>query len=133
MTYLTKEEFTELGFECEGDFYKLLKRAKLAIDAFTRDFYFLNSFDSDNEARKKAVKRATAFQIAYLDSSGVLTAEDKQSIASMSVGRTSVSYRTGSQNGSGSLSVAERYNLSKDTENWLRMAGFGFMRVDYDR
>ena len=133
MTYLTKEEFTELGFECEGDFYKLLKRAKLAIDAFTRDFYFLNSFDSDNEARKKAVKRATAFQIAYLDSSGVLTAEDKQSIASMSVGRTSVSYRTGSQNGSGSLSVAERYNLSKDTENWRRMAGFGFMRVDYDR
>lgn len=133
MSYLTKEEFTELGFECEGDFYKLLKRAKLAIDAYTRDFYSLNSFDTDNEARKKAVKRATAFQIAYLDSSGVLTAEDKQSIASMSVGRTSVSYRTGSQNGSGSLSAAERYNLSKDTENWLRMAGFGFMRVDYDR
>lgn len=133
MSYLTKEEFTELGFECEGDFYKLLKRAKLAIDAFTRDFYFLNSFESDNEARKKAVKLATAYQIAYLDSSGVMTAEDKQSIASMSVGRTPVSYRTSSQNGSGSLSVAERYNLSKDTENWLRMAGFGFMRVDYDR
>lgn len=133
MSYLTKEEYAELGFECEGDFYKLLKRAKLAIDAFTRDFYFLNSFESDNEARKKAVKLATAYQIAYLDSSGVMTAEDKQSIASMSVGRTSVSYRTGSQNGSGSLSVAERYNLSKDTENWLRMAGFGYARVDYDR
>lgn len=133
MSYLTKEEFTELGFECEGDFYKLLKRAKLAIDAYTRDFYSLNSFDTDNEARKKAVKLATAYQIAYLDSSGVMTAEDKQSIASMSVGRTSVSYRTGSQNGSGSLSAAERYNLSTDTENWLRMAGFGFMRVDYDR
>lgn len=127
MSYLTKEEFIELGFECEGDFYKLLKRAKLAIDAYTRDFYFLNSFESDNDARKRAVKRATAYQIAYLDSSGVMTAEDKQSIASMSVGRTSVSYRTGS------LSVAERYNLSKDTENWLRMAGFGYARVDYDR
>lgn len=133
MTYLIKEEFTELGFECEGDFYKLLKRAKLAIDAFTRDFYFLNSFDSDNEARKKAVKRATAFQIAYLDSSGIMTAEDRQSIASMSVGRTSVSYRSGSQNGSNSLSLAERYNLSRDAENWLRMAGFGSVRVDYDR
>ncbi|HEU7697096.1 TPA: hypothetical protein VWD15_000683 [Streptococcus pneumoniae] len=133
MSYLTKEEYTELGFECEGDFYKLLKRAKLAIDAYTRDFYFLNSFESDNEARKRAVKLATAYQIAYLDSSGVMTAEDKQYIASMSVGRTSVSYRTGSQNGAGSLSVAERYNLSKDTENWLRMAGFGYARVDYDR
>ena len=133
MSYLTKEEFEKLGFEVEGDFDKLLKRSELAIDAFTRDFYFLNSFESDNEARKRAVKLATAFQIAYLDSSGVMTAEDKQSIASMSVGRTSVSYRTGSQNGSSSLSVAERYNLSKDTENWLRMAGFGYMRVDYDR
>ena len=133
MTYLTKEEFDELGFEVEGDFDKLLKRAELAIDAYTRDFYSLNSFDSDNTARKKAVKRATAFQIAYLDTSGVLTAEDKQSIASMSVGRTSISYRSGYQNGSNSLSLAERYNLSRDAENWLRMAGFGFARVDYDR
>ena len=132
MTYLTKEEFDKLGFEVEGDFDKLLKRAELAIDAYIRDFYSLNSF-VDNTARKKAVKLATAFQIAYLDSSGIMTAEDKQSIASMSVGRTSISYRSGSQNGSNSLSLAERYNLSKDAENWLRMAGFGSARVDYDR
>ena len=133
MTYLTKEEFDNLGFEVEGDFDKLLKRAELAIDAYIRDFYSLNSFVDDNTARKKAVKRATAYQVAYLDSSGIMTAEDKQSIASMSVGRTSVSYRTGSQNGSGSLSLGERYNLSRDAENWLRMAGFGSARVDYDR
>lgn len=133
MSYLTKEEFAELGFGVEGDFDNLLKRAELAIDAYTRDFYSLNSFDSDNTARKKAVKRATAYQVAYLDSSGIMTAEDKQSIASMSVGRTSISYRTGSQNGSNSLSLGERYNLSRDTENWLRMAGFGSARVDYDR
>lgn len=133
MTYLTKDEFDNLGFEVEGDFDKLLKRAELAIDAYIRDFYSLNSFDSDNTARKKAVKRATAYQVAYLDSSGIMTAEDKQSIVSMSVGRTSISYRSGSQNGSGSLSLGERYNLSRDSENWLRMAGFGSARVDYDR
>ena len=133
MTYLTKEEFAELGFEIEGDFNDLLKRAELVIDAYIRDFYSLNSFDNDNTARKKAVKCATAFQIAYLDSSGIMTAEDRQSIASMSVGRTSISYRSGSQNRLESLSLAERYNLSRDAENWLRMAGFGFMRVDYDR
>ena len=127
MAYLTKEEFEKLGFEVEGDFDKLLKRAELAIDAYTRDFYSLNSFDSDNTARKKAVKRATAYQVAYLDSSGIMAAEDKQSIASMSVGRTSISYR------SGSISLGERYNLSRDAENWLRMAGFGSARVDYDR
>lgn len=133
MTYLTKEEFDKLGFEVEGDFDKLLKRAELAIDAYIRDFYSLNNFDNDNKARKKAVKRATAYQVAYLDSSGIMTAEDKQSIASMSVGRTSISYRSGSQNGSGSLSLGERYNLSRDAENWLRMVGFGSARVDYDR
>nr|DAT10261.1 MAG TPA: Putative Head Tail Connector Protein [Caudoviricetes sp.] len=133
MTYLTKEEFDKLGFEVEGDFDKLLKRAELAIDAYIRDFYSLNSFDNDNKARKKAVKRATAYQVAYLDSSGIMTAEDKQSIASMSVGRTSISYRSGSQNGSGSLSFGERHNLSRDAENWLRMVGFGSARVDYDR
>ena len=133
MTYLTKEEFDKLGFEVEGDFDKLLKRAELAIDAYIRDFYSLNSFDNDNKARKKAVKRATAYQVAYLDSSGIMTAEDKQSIASMSVGRTSISYRSGSQNGSGSISLGERYNLSRDAENWLRMVGFGSARVDYDR
>lgn len=133
MTYLTKEEFDKLGFEVEGDFDKLLKRAELAIDAYIRDFYSLNSFDNDNKARKKAVKRATAYQVAYLDSSGIMTAEDKQSIASMSVGRTSISYRSGSQNGSGSLSLGERHNLSRDAENWLRMVGFGSARVDYDR
>nr|DAJ35080.1 MAG TPA: Putative Head Tail Connector Protein [Caudoviricetes sp.] len=133
MDYLTKEEFDKLGFEVEGDFDKLLKRAELAIDAYIRDFYSLNSFDNDNKARKKSVKRATAYQVAYLDSSGIMTAEDKQSIASMSVGRTSISYRSGSQNGSGSLSLGERYNLSRDAENWLRMVGFGSARVDYDR
>lgn len=133
MAYLTKEEFDKLGFEVDGDFDKLLKRAELAIDAYIRDFYSLNSFDNDNKARKKSVKRATAYQVAYLDSSGIMTAEDKQSIASMSVGRTSISYRSGSQNGSGSLSLGERYNLSRDAENWLRMVGFGSARVDYDR
>ena len=127
MTYLTREEFRGLGFDSVEHFDQLLQRAEMTIDAYTRDFYSMNSFDTDIEARKKAVKRATAFQIAYLDSSGIMTAEDRQSIASMSVGRTSVSYRTGS------LSLAERYNLSRDAENWLRMAGFGFARVDYDR
>ena len=133
MTYLTQEEFRSLGFESVENFDQLLQRAEMTIDVYTRDFYSMKSFDTDIEARKKAVKRATAFQIAYLDSSGIMTAEDRQSIASMSVGRTSVSYRTGYQNGSGSLSLAERYNLSRDAENWLRMAGFGFARVDYDR
>ena len=76
---------------------------------------------------------AKAVKIPVIGLGGIMTAEDKQSIASMSVGRTSISYRSGSQNGSGSISLGERYNLSRDAENWLRMAGFGSARVDYDR
>lgn len=133
MTYLTKDEFEELGFDVDGDFDKLLKRAELAIDAYIRDFYSRNSFHSDHDARKKAVKLATAFQVAYLDSSGIMTAEDKQAMASMTVGRTSVSYRGGNQNSAQMLSLAERYNLSRDAENWLKSVGFGYLGVGYDR
>ena len=112
MTYLTKEEFLKLGFdEVEGF-------EKLEAD-----------FATDFEARKEAVKKAVAYQIAYLESSGIMTAEDKTSLASMTVGRTHVSY----QNGSKSSHDGKRFNLSLDALNWLMLAGFGFKAVGYDR
>ncbi len=40
MAYLTKEEFDKLGFEVEGDFDKLLKRAELAIRCLYQRFLF---------------------------------------------------------------------------------------------
>lgn len=36
MTYLTQEEFDELGFDEVTDFEKLAKRAKIAIDLYTK-------------------------------------------------------------------------------------------------
>ena len=129
MAYLTKQEYKDLGFGETTDFDSLLKRAEMAVDLYTRDFYSYNDF----EPRRRAVKRAVAFQVAYLDSTGIMTAEDKQAVASMSVGRTSVSYQNGSQSSSQGLSLAARYNLSRDAENWLKSAGFGFVRVEYDR
>ena len=129
MPYLTKQEYKDLGFGETTDFDSLLKRAEMAVDLYTRDFYSYNDFERDFEPRRRAVKRAVAFQVAYLDGTGIMTAEDKQAVASMSVGRTSVSY----QNGSQGLSLAARYNLSRDAENWLKSAGFGFVRVEYDR
>lgn len=129
MPYLTEDEFTKLGFETVDNFDKLEKQASLAIDLYINNFYETVLFDNDFESRKQAVKKAVAFQIAYLDSSGVMTAEDKTSLASMTIGRTSVSY----QNNSKPNRLGQRYNLSLDAENWLRVAGFGYARVSYDR
>lgn len=129
MTYLTKEEFLKLGFEDVENFEKLEARAAMAVDLYIKNFYDFTDFATDFEPRKQAVKKAVAYQIAYLDSSGVMTAEDKTSLASMTVGRTHVSY----QNGSKSSHDGKRYNLSLDALNWLMLAGFGYKAVGYDR
>lgn len=129
MTYLTETEFLKLGFEDVEDFETLAARARLIIDLYIKNFYDFTDFETDFEPRKQAVKKAVAYQIAYLDSSGVMTAEDKTSLASMTVGRTHVSY----QNGSKSSNGGQKYNLSLDALNWLTLAGFGFKAVGYDR
>lgn len=129
MTYLTKEEFLKLGFDDVENFDKLEARAAMTVDLYIKNFYDFTDFATDFEPRKQAVKKAVAYQIAYLDSSGVMTAEDKTSLASMTVGRTHVSY----QNGSKSSHDGKRFNLSLDALNWLMLAGFGFKAVGYDR
>lgn len=129
MTYLTKEEFSSLGFDDVENFEKLEARAGMAIDLYIKNFYDFTDFATDFEPRKQAVKKAVAYQIAYLDSSGVMTAEDKSSLSSVTIGRTSVSYKNGatvSQRG-------KQYNLSLDALNWLELAGFGYKAVSYDR
>lgn len=129
MTYLTETEFLKLGFEAVEDFEKLEARAAMAVDLYIKNFYDFTDFETDFEPRKTAVKKAVAYQIAYLDSSGIMTAEDKTSLASMTVGRTHVSY----QNGSKSSNGGHKYNLSLDALNWLTLAGFGCKAVGYDR
>ena len=129
MTYLTETEFLKLGFEDVEDFETLAARARLTVDLYIKNFYDFTDFETDFEPRKQAVKNAVAYQIAYLDSSGVMTAEDKTSLASMTVGRTHVSY----QNGSKSSNGGQKYNLSLDSLNWLTLAGFGCKAVGYDR
>ena len=129
IAYLTKDEFDDFGFDEVNDFEKLLKRAEVSINLFLNGFYDFVDFDKEIEHRKQAVKLATAFQVAYLDASGIMTADDKQSLSSVSLGRTSVSYKDTS---SVSLESA-RYNLSLDALNALKGAGFGYRGVGYDR
>lgn len=129
MTYLTKDEYLKLGFEDVENFEKLEAHAAIAVDLYIKNFYDFTDFATDFEPRKQAVKKAVAYQIAYLESSGIMTAEDKTSLASMTVGRTHVSY----QNSSKSSHDGKRFNLSLDALNWLMLAGFGFKAVGYDR
>lgn len=129
IAYLTQDEFKELGFDEVEGFDKLLKRAEVSINLFLNGFYDFVDFEKEIEHRKQAVKLAVAFQVAYLDTSGIMTADDKQSVASVSLGRTSVSYKDTSKT---SLESA-KYNLSLDALNALKGAGFGFRGVGYDR
>lgn len=129
IAYLTETEFKELGFDGVENFEKLRARAELAINMFIRNLYDFVDFEKELEYRKKAVKLATAFQIAYLDSSGIMTADEKQSVSSVSLGRTSISYKSTSK----ASTEGSRYNLSLDALNALKGAGYGYRGVCYDR
>lgn len=129
ITYLVREEFDELGFDEVENFDKLLQRAEIAINLFLNNFYSFVDFEKEIEHRKQAVKLAAAFQVAYLDASGITTADDKQSVSTVVLGRTHITYKNSSNQ---SLESA-RYNLSLDALNTLKSAGFGFRGVGYDR
>lgn len=131
MNYITLEEYKELGFAEVDDFSDLRQRAEMTVDLYTNYFYQNNNLEDDFPPRKKAVKLAIANQIRYLNETGILTAEDKHSLGSLSIGRTTVNY-----GGSGSSSAkieASKYNLALDTMNLLKSVGFGYRGVCYDR
>ncbi|MGT2866609.1 hypothetical protein [Streptococcus fryi] len=129
MTYLTETEFSELGFDEVSDFSKLCQRAKIVIDLYTQGIYQKGlDFETDYDYRKRSVKLAMAFQIAYFDVSGILSADDKQALSSVSIGRTKIDYRHPPKGAS------QQFNISIDAENALKSAGFSLIvGVDYDR
>lgn len=129
IAYLTENEFEKLGFDEVENFEKLRARAELVINMFIRNLYDFVDFEKELEYRKKAVKLATAFQIAYLDSSGIMSADEKQSVSSVSLGRTSISYKSTSK----ASTEGSRYNLSIDALNALKGGGYGYRGVCYDR
>lgn len=129
MTYFSYDEYLDLGFDVTDRFDELYKRAEMTVNLYIRNFYAYREFDNDFEPRKQAVKNAVANQINYLERTGIMSAEEKQSLSSVTVGRTTVSYQNSSQN----ASSGRRYNLCLDAENWLNMAGFNYSGVCYDR
>lgn len=131
MSYLTLEEYKELGFAEIEEFSELKVNAEMAVDLYTNYFYQNNNLEDDFPPRKKAVKLAIANQIRYLNETGIFTAEDKHSLGSLSIGRTTVNY--GSNGSSPAKIEASKYNLALDTMNLLKSVGFGYRCVCYDR
>lgn len=128
MTYLTSNEYERLGFDEIDNFEQLEERASSIIDLYTDYFYSNVEFESDNPIRKNAVKQAIAYQINYMDSSGITTAEDKASLNSLSIGRTTINYSNNTAN-----AIKDSFNLSQDTLNLLNSVGFGYKKAIYDR
>ncbi|HEP1531945.1 hypothetical protein AB7851_08665 [Streptococcus pyogenes] len=133
IAFLTQKEFEDLGFDEVEDFEKMEKRASHAVNLYCRNRYDYKPFEKELIFIQKAVKRAVAYQIAYLSDSGVMTAEDKQSFAGISLGRTSISYTVGHGQGSQQKTLADRFNLCLDAENELLAVGLGYTGISYDR
>lgn len=128
MTYLTSNEYEQLGFDEIDNFEQLEERARSVIDLYTDYFYSNVEFESDIPIRKNAVKQAVAYQINYMDSSGITTAEDKASLNSLSIGRTTINYSNTQTN-----AIKDSLNLSQDAFNLLNSVGFGYKKAIYDR
>lgn len=128
MSYLTSNEYERLGFDEIDNFEQLEERASSVIDLYTDYFYSSVEFESDNPIRKNAVKQAIAYQINYMDTSGITTAEDKASLNSLSIGRTTINYSNNTAN-----AIKDNFNLSQDTINLLNSVGFGYKKAIYDR
>lgn len=128
MTYLTSNEYERLGFDEIDNFEQLEERASSVIDLYTDYFYSNVEFESDIPIRKNAVKQAVAYQINYMDSSGITTAEDKASLNSLSIGRTTINYSNNTTN-----AIKDSFNLSQDALNLLNSVGFGYKKAVYDR
>lgn len=129
MAYITQSEYDALEFDrLEGRFSQLEARARIAIDLYTRSFYHHINLENEPENRKAAVKLAMAFQMLYLDKSGIMTAEDRSSYSSINIGRTTVSYKDEGK------AAAKGFNLSQDAIAVLNSIGFyGLTRAVYDR
>lgn len=128
MSYLTSNEYERLGFDEIDNFEQLEERASSVIDLYTDYFYSNVEFESDIPIRKNAVKQAIAYQINYMDTSGITTAEDKASLNSLSIGRTTINYSNNTAN-----AIKDSFNLSQDTINLLNSVGFGYKKAVYDR
>lgn len=133
---LTYDDFTKLGFTLdETKFNELLPLAEIHLNIKVRRYYEFHDLETDWEFRKKAYKRAIAFQILYMDKQGVSTADDvanKPMSVSQSIGGTSVSKSFGSTGSSGSSNGNGASAISLEALNQLSGTGLLSRGICYD-
>ncbi|XRJ96595.1 hypothetical protein ACPBEI_05535 [Latilactobacillus sakei] len=133
---LTYDEFTKLGFKLEkAKFNELLPLAEIQLNIKVRRYYEFHDLETDLEFRKKAYKRAIAFQILYMDKQGVSTADDvanKPTSVSQSIGGTSISKSFGSNSSSGGSNSTETSAISLEALNQLSGTGLLSRGICYD-
>lgn len=133
---LTYDEFKKMGFKLdETKFNELLPFAEIQLNIKVRRYYEFHDLESDLEFRKKAYKRAIAFQILYMDKQGVSTADDvanKPTSVSQSIGATSVSKSFGSTRSNGVSNVAGTSAISLEALNQLSGTGLLSRGIYYD-
>jgi len=133
---LTYDEFTKMGFKLdETKFDELLPFAEIQLNIKVRRYYEFHDLESDLEFRKKAYKRAIAFQIIYMDKQGVSTTDDvanKPTSVSQSIGGTSVSKSFGSNSSIGGSNSTETSAVSLEALNQLSGTGLLSRGIYYD-
>lgn len=90
MNYLTFDEY-------DGDkinYTQYVDKAEAVLDYVTNHFYQNIDFESDHEVRKEAYKKAISAQINYFAEKGGDTSAALELPNSVSIGRTSISYRS---------------------------------------
>src|SRR5690606_750511 len=92
MTYLTYQEYIDLGFAeiTEAEFDKLLPKASDVIDSVTRSFYKFNDIEQDVPFRREQFKKAVAAQIQYFHDKGGTMSHEVDSPLTVNIGRTSI-------------------------------------------
>lgn len=133
---LTYDEFTKLGFKLdETKFNELVPLAEIHLNIKVRRYYEFHDLETDWEFRKKAYKRAIAFQVLYMDKQGVSTADDvanKPTSVSQSIGGTSVSKSFGSASSSADSNSNGASAISLEALNQLSGTGLLSRGICYD-
>ncbi|MGR3742118.1 hypothetical protein [Companilactobacillus sp. DQM5] len=133
-TYLTFAEFKKMGFDIdENNFDDLYKRAMDQLLIVTRRFYQFNDFEKDYTFRKDAYKLALAYQVMYMYSQSVSSADDvanKPNSVSQSIDGTSVSKTFSNTTSSNSSGVSRA--VSQEALNQLSGTGLLYRGVEYD-
>lgn len=131
MSYLTHEEYKELGFSKVSDekvFDELEQYAERQLNRVTGDFYMKNSLSDDTfKYRVDKFKIAMAVQIEYLNSVGVTSLSEilSASPASVSVGRMRI------ESGNTNAATVGRTMVATEAYNELIYTGLLYKGVDY--